>query len=51
MRNGLVMRQVPHIKKLYYQPETSDVMVYTRKTKLNLEEDFLQSYKSQLRFK
>jgi hypothetical protein len=26
-------------------------MVYRRKTKLNLEEDFLKSYKTQLRFK
>jgi hypothetical protein len=26
-------------------------MVYRRKTKLNLEEEFLQSYKATLRFK
>lgn len=51
MSNGLVMRQVPHIKKLYFEPETSDFMVYRRKTKLDLEEEFLQSYKATLRFK
>ena len=49
--NGLVMRQVPHIKKLCFEPETSDYMVYRRKTKLDLEEDFLKSYKTTLRFK
>ena len=49
--NGLVMRQVPHIKKLYFEPETSDCMVYRRKTKLDLEEEFLSSYKATLRFK
>ena len=49
--NGLVMRQVPHIKKLCFEPETSDFMVYRRKTKLDLEEDFLKSYKTTLRFK
>lgn len=49
--NGLVMRQVPHIKKLYFEPETSDFLVYQRKTKLDLETDFLQSYKTSLRFK
>jgi hypothetical protein len=45
------MRQVPHIKKLTFEPETSDFMVYRRKTKLDLEEEFLQSYKATLRFK
>lgn len=49
--NGLVMRQVPHIKKLYFEPETSDFLVYQRKTKLDLETDFMQSYKTSLRFK
>lgn len=51
VNNGLVMRQVPHIKKLYFEPETSDFMVYRRKTKLNLEQEFLTSYKAALRFK
>lgn len=36
--NGLVMRQVPHIKKLFFEPETSDFMVYRRKTQLDLDD-------------
>jgi hypothetical protein len=49
--NGLVLRQVPHIKKLFFEPDTSDFLVYKRKTQLNLEEDFLKSYKTSVRFK
>jgi hypothetical protein len=43
VNNGLVMRQVPHIKKLYFEPDTADFMVYrrSRKTKLDLEDEFL----------
>jgi hypothetical protein len=41
VNNGLVMRQVPHIKKLYFEPDTADFMVYRRKTKLDLEDEFL----------
>lgn len=49
--NGLIIRQVPHIKKMQFEPNTGDFMVYKRKTELNLEEEFLQSYKATLRFK
>lgn len=40
LEQGLKIRQMPHTKKLVYEPGSQDVMVYTRKTPLNLDQEF-----------
>jgi hypothetical protein len=49
--NGLIARQLPRIRKVQFEPNTTDVLVYKRKSQLNVEDEFLQSYKTTLRFK
>ena len=51
MTNGLTFRQIPQINKLQFDPNTEDTYIYRRKTGLNLEDQFLNCYKSELKFK
>lgn len=48
IENGLIMRQLPHTKKLVYSEGTEDLMYYHRKTPLQLDDEFLLNHKSVL---
>ena len=48
--NGLVMRQVPNIRKLQFEPDTEDFMVYKRKKTQNESVTAEENYKSQLKW-
>lgn len=52
VENGLVMRQVPLIRKLFYDPNSSDFMAYKRRrtsTTLTVEQQAAQDYATQLK--
>lgn len=49
MQNGLVVRQLPQIYKLQYDPQTEDIFTFER-TRLNQEEIALSMYESTLQF-
>ena len=50
VENGLVMRQVPNIRKLQFEPDTEDFMVYKRRKTQNESVTVEENYKSQLKW-
>ena len=41
---------MPQVYKIYYEPSKEDIIIYKRKTKLNLDNEFMQDIIKQGKF-